>query len=413
MARLIQSIFSGGKTGATGSGGFTDEELADYQKALMRGRQSAGVGGNPVMGAAGGLLGQMARKKFFPTDEEEANKVVKQAMQDVMDSGISPNDSLNFQRAVIGQLQAYASQSDNPALIAQVVESSQKLKETEAATTASQNKRVQDELGIAQAKENLIQTKKQNLINDAEQLRKTTQQATNARGKFVIGSEKSRDYLNTQSNEFKKYYQANYNAVGKLTALMSLGTDLSGADDYIFTSSLVKAIDDGVMTDSEAIMAGNTAGDWARIKNLLAKFKKGQNLPAEARASILRTLANVTKGKQGSFEKFFNATINRTSAAFDMDSPEQKSAVESLMLQYFGTPQELYDTDSEKFFNDALKRADEIESKKPATEKGETSVLDDIVRGAKNLLGYGDEEKLSPATEEEEEKKDDENLFNF
>jgi len=411
--RLIQSIFSGGKTGATGSGGFTDEELADYQKALMRGRQATGAGGNPVLGAAGGLLGQMARKKFFPTDEEESNKVVKQAMQDVMASGISPNDSLNFQRAVIGQLQAYASQSDNPALIAQVVESSQKLKETEAATTASQNKRVQDELGIAQAKENLIQTKKQNIINDAEQLRKTTQQATNARGKFVIGSEKSRDYLNTQSNEFKKYYQDNYNAVGKLTALMSLGTDLSGADDYIFTSSLVKAIDDGVMTDSEAIMAGNTAGDWARIKNLLDKFKKGQNLPAEARASILRTLANVTKGKQGSFEKFFNATINRTSAAFDMDSPEQKEAVKSLMLQYFGTPQELYDTDSEKFFNDALKRAEEIESKKPATETGETSVLDDIVRGAKNLLGYGDEEKLSPATEEEEEKKDDENLFNF
>ena len=407
--RLIQSIFSGGKTGATGSGGFTDEELADYQKALMRGRQATGAGGNPVLGAAGGLLGQMARKKFFPTDEEESNKVVKQAMQDVMASGISPNDSLNFQRAVIGQLQAYASQSDNPALIAQVVESSQKLKETEAATTASQNKRVQDELGIAQAKENLIQTKKQNIINDAEQLRKTTQQATNARGKFVIGSEKSRDYLNTQSNEFKKYYQDNYNAVGKLTALMSLGTDLSGADDYIFTSSLVKAIDDGVMTDSEAIMAGNTAGDWARIKNLLDKFKKGQNLPAEARASILRTLANVTKGKQGSFEKFFNATINRTSAAFDMDSPEQKSAVESLMLQYFGTPQELYDTDSEKFFNDALKRAEEIESKEEPEQKG---VVNEIVNRLGSIFGSGNEE-TPPSASEEEEKENEENLFNF
>ena len=408
--RLIQSIFSGGKTGATGSGGFTDEELADYQKALMRGRQATGAGGNPVLGAAGGLLGQMARKKFFPTDEEESNKVVKQAMQDVMASGISPNDSLNFQRAVIGQLQAYASQSDNPALIAQVVESSQKLKETEAATTASQNKRVQDELGIAQAKENLIQTKKQNIINDAEQLRKTTQQATNARGKFVIGSEKSREYLTTQSNEFRKYYEENYNAVGKLTALMSLGTDLSGADDYIFTSSLVKAIDDGVMTDSEAIMAGNTAGDWARIKNLLDKFKKGQNLPAEARASILRTLANVTKGKQGSFEKFFNATINRTSAAFDMDSPEQKSAVESLMLQYFGTPQELYDTDSEKFFNDALKRAEEIESKEEPEQKG---VVNEIVNRLGSIFGSGNEETPPPATKKEEEKKDDENLFNF
>jgi len=407
--RLIQSIFSGGKTGATGSGGFTDEELADYQKALMRGRQATGAGGNPVLGAAGGLLGQMARKKFFPTDEEESNKVVKQAMQDVMASGISPNDSLNFQRAVIGQLQAYASQSDNPALIAQVVESSQKLKETEAATTASQNKRVQDELGIAQAKENLIQTKKQNLINDAEQLRKTTQQATNARGKFVIGSEKSRDYLNTQSNEFKKYYQDNYNAVGKLTALMSLGTDLSGADDYIFTSSLVKAIDDGVMTDSEAIMAGNTAGDWARIKNLLDKFKKGQNLPAEARASILRTLANVTKGKQGSFEKFFNATINRTSAAFDMDPPEQKEAVKSLMLQYFGTPQELYDTDSEKFFNDALKRAEEIESKEEPEQKG---VVNEIVNRLGSIFGSGNEE-TPPSASEEEEKENEENLFNF
>ena len=349
MARLIQSIFSGGKTGATGGSGFTDQELAEYQKALMRGKQGTGAGGNPVMGAVGGLLGQMARKKFFPTNEEEANKVAKQAMQDVIASGISPDDSLNFQRAVIGQLQAYASQSDNPALIAQVVNSSQKLKETEAATTASQNKRLQDELGIAQAKETLVQSKKDNMRKDIDHLDKLNKKVTNLKGKYVIGSEKSREFLNTQSNEFKKYYQDNYNAVGKLTALMSLGTDLSGSDDYIFTSSLVKAIDDGVMTDSEAIMAGNTAGDWARFKNFLAKFKEGQSLPAEARASILRTLANVTKGKQGSFENFFNATTNRASAAFDTDTPEQKEAVKSLMLQYFGTPQELYATNSEDF----------------------------------------------------------------
>jgi len=79
------------------------------------------------------------------------------------------------------------------------------------------------------------------------------------------------------------------------------------------------------------------------------------------------------------------------------------------MLQYFGTPQELYDTDSEKFFNDALKRAEEIESKEEPEQKG---VVNEIVNRLGSIFGSGNEE-TPPSASEEEEKENEENLFNF
>ena len=226
--RLIQSIFSGGKTGATGSGGFTDEELADYQKALMRGRQATGAGGNPVLGAAGGLLGQMARKKFFPTDEEEANKVVKQAQSQVAEI-IDPSDSLNFNREVIRLLAVMAKGKKNPVLAGIISEGSQKVKDAEVQkekdrvfTLTAQTKLNNDRLSLKTAKEAKEYADKVRLLNMQGKFT-DLEKISNLENKYRDEYKKKWDEYSLRANAFKSMLTniSNNTKAGDLAAIIA------------------------------------------------------------------------------------------------------------------------------------------------------------------------------------------------
>ena len=209
MARLIQSIFSGGKTGSTGGtgSGFSEEELAQYQQSLMRGKQGAGAGGNPVMGAAGGLLGQMARKKFFPTDEENASKAVSQAQAQVAQT-IDPSDTLNFNREVIGLLSVMAKGKNNSALNNIISEGSQKVKDAE---TKKENDRVfavnaqvklnQDRLNLKTAKDKEAWDAEVRMANSQGFLKKP-KEILEAETKFRLEYKKKWDEYSVRKNAF-------------------------------------------------------------------------------------------------------------------------------------------------------------------------------------------------------------------
>ena len=228
MARLIQSIFSGGKTGATGSGGFTDEELSDYQKALLRGKQAAGKTGNPITAAAGGLLGQMARKKFFPTDEEEANKVLKQAMAQVAET-IDPSDSLNFNREVIGLLSVMAQNKKNPVLAGIISEESQKVKDAEVNkekdrlyVLTAQTKLRQDILNVKTAEQKAEYDNLVRLIRSKGRF-VDPEKITNAENKYRDEYKKKWDEYSLRANAFKSMLTniANDTKAGDLAAIIA------------------------------------------------------------------------------------------------------------------------------------------------------------------------------------------------
>lgn len=228
MARLIQSIFSGGKTGATGSGGFTDEELSDYQKALLRGKQAAGKTGNPITAAAGGLLGQMARKKFFPTDEEEANKVLKQAMAQVAET-IDPSDSLNFNREVIGLLSVMAQNKKNPVLAGIISEESQKVKDAEVNkekdrlyVLTAQTKLRQDILNVKTAEQKAEYDNLVRLIRSKGRF-VDPEKITNVENKYRDEYKKKWDEYSLRANAFKSMLTniANDTKAGDLAAIIA------------------------------------------------------------------------------------------------------------------------------------------------------------------------------------------------
>lgn len=297
MARLIQSIFSGGKTGATGSGGFTDEELAEYQKALMRGAKAAGKTGNPVTAAAGGLLGQLARKKFFPTDEEEANKAVKEARSQVAQI-IDPSDSLNFNREVIRLLAVMAQNKNNPVLAGIISEESQKVKDAEV-------KKENDRLYTLTAQTKL----RQDLLNvkTAEQKAEWDNLVRFTRSKgFLVDPEKINTLETKYREEYKKKwdeYSIRANAFKSMLTNISNNTksgDLAAIIAYFKTLDPNSAVLTGeVELAKKAQELGGIAitawNSWKEGSGLTPKLK--QEL-AQAAASSVNTASQSLKVEQ-------------------------------------------------------------------------------------------------------------------
>ena len=330
MARLIQSIFSGGKTGATGGSGFTDQELAEYQKALMLGARAAGKTGNPVTAAAGGLLGQMARKKFFPTDEEEANKLVKQAQSQVAQI-IDPSDSLNFNREVIGLLSVMAQNKNNPVLTSIISEGSQEVKDAETKkendrvfTLTAQTKLRQDMLNVKTAEQKAEYDNLVRLIRSKERF-VDPEKITNVENKYRDEYKKKWDEYSIRANAFKSMLAniSNNTKSGDLAAIIAYFKTLD-PNSAVLTGE-VELAKKAQELGGIAITAWNS---WKEGSGLTPKLK--QEL-AQAASSSVNTASQSLKVEQD-----FYTTLS-----------ERKGLNVANIV--YGEPLQMYEFDNEKF----------------------------------------------------------------
>ena len=287
--RLIQSIFSGGKT--AGSGGFTDQELADYQKALLRGRQAAGAGGNPVLGAAGGLLGEMARKKFFPTQGEEANKAANSAYQSALDSGIDPiNEPNKFQMELAKNLAAVGSELENSSLTKMAVEYAQSAKNNKAELATQRAQREAAKVSLANAK---VEGKIKEL-----NFQKTLEDIENDKKFREDGILRNADDIKAAVTKFADDYRKDIGDAFKVKRSFEilLNADNTAAGGFFIVNTLAKLLDPTSAITSEEFKAIAGLGSLRqKLETALAAAREGKTIDEDILREIREEAFNIYK----------------------------------------------------------------------------------------------------------------------
>tara|TARA_B110000971_G_scaffold195707_1_gene210303 strand:- start:2328 stop:3506 length:1179 start_codon:yes stop_codon:yes gene_type:complete len=291
MARLIQSIFSGGKTGATGSGGFTDEELSDYQKALMRGASSAGKTGNPITAAAGGLLGQLARKKFFPTDEEKANKASKSAYETALDSGIDPiNEPNKFQMELAKYLAAAGSELKNSSLTKLAMEYAQGANENKVSLATLRAQREAAEVSLENSK---LEGKSKKLA-----YQKTLEEIENDKLFVEQGLLRDKDDIKSAVTKFADDYRKDIGDAFKVKRSFEilLNAENTAAGGFFIVNTLAKLLDPTSAITSEEFKAIAGLGSFRqKLETALATAKDGKTIDDKILREIREEAFNIYK----------------------------------------------------------------------------------------------------------------------
>ena len=293
MARLIQSIFSGGKTGSTGGtgSGFSEDELAQYQQAIMRGRQGAGAGGNPVMGAAGGLLGQMARKKFFPTEKEEANKAAKNAYETALDSGIDPiNEPNKFQMELAKGLAAAGSELKNSSLTKMAMQYSQSAQNNKAELATQRAQREAAKVAFENAKTE-GKTKKLNY-------EKTLKEFENDKLFVEEGILKNPDDIKSAVTKFADDYRKDVGEAFKVKRSFEilLNTENTAAGGFFIVNTLAKLLDPTSAITSEEFKAIAGLGSLRqKLDTALSSAKDGKTIDDDILKEIREGAFNIYK----------------------------------------------------------------------------------------------------------------------
>ena len=294
--RLIQSIFSGGKTGSAGGtgSGFSEEELAQYQQSLMRGAKGAGAGGNPVMGAAGGLLGEMARKKFFPTDEEEASKVVSQAQAQVAQT-IDPSDTLNFNREVIGLLGVMAKGKNNSVLTGIISEGSLKIKDAET-------KKEKDRIFILDAQTKLNQDRQNLKTSKDKEAWDAEVRMANSKG-FLKQPEKIIEAETKFRLEYKKKWDEYSVRKNAFTAMLDNAAVNTKSGDLALMIGYFKTLDptSAVLT-GEVDLAKHAQELGGLAETAMNAITSGSGLPEKLKQELAQSAGNSINAASGSLK---------------------------------------------------------------------------------------------------------------
>lgn len=299
MARLIQSIFSGGKTGATGSGGFTEKELADYQKALMRGASSAGKTGNPITAAAGGLLGQMARKKFFPTQEEQADKAAKSAYATALDSGIDPiNEPNKFQMELAKNLAAAGSELKNSSLTKLAMEYAQSAQNNKAELATQRAQREAAQVALANAK---VEGEAKNLA-----YQRTLKEIENDELFVRDGILRNADDIKSAVTKFAEDYRKDIGDAFKVRRSFEilLNADNTAAGGFFIVNTLAKLLDPTSAITSEEFKAIAGLGSFRqKLETALSTAKEGKTIDDKILREIREEALNIYRIDQQNLVK--------------------------------------------------------------------------------------------------------------
>ena len=405
MARLIQSIFSGGKTGATGSGGFTDEELADYQKALLRGRQATGAGGNPVLGAAGGLLGQMVRKKFFPTQGEEATDSLKQA-RIAAAKNVAPTDPA-FNREVLKQFVALNQGTENPAVLRAAAELSSEVRTQEASLQKVAEDRAQRAASLQSTQ--LSNTAAQQNLDQLNKLRDTYA------GAKLPASEMDKFRIE-RGKEFRDTYAVKFNTTAS-TIKRILALPDTGAGDFQLVNSFIKLVDDSIVTSEEFAAAAKAAGVKEELLNKWREFKEGDILSAEARNKLRQTAILMYQSTEDAFKTVYQ---QYETIALDLGVPQD------LIPSMLGSKQKDYVLPDEWWEKQAGKKQFNLEFDDNGNVVARTDQKQAALEGSAPNQNWADKignffkdnfgnenDKTEEVTPVEEPKDENENIFNF
>lgn len=405
MARLIQSIFSGGKTGATGSGGFTDEELADYQKALLRGRQATGAGGNPVLGAAGGLLGQMVRKKFFPTQGEEATDSLKQA-RIAAAKNVDPTDPA-FNREVLKQFVALNQGTENPAVLRAAAELSSEVRTQEASLQKVAEDRAQRAASLQSTQ--LSNTAAQQNLDQLNKLRDTYA------GAKLPPAEMDKFRIE-RGKEFRDTYAVKFNTTAS-TIKRILALPDTGAGDFQLVNSFIKLVDDSIVTSEEFAAAAKAAGVKEELLNKWREFKEGDILSAEARNKLRQTAILMYQSTEDAFKTVYQ---QYETIALDLGVPQD------LIPSMLGSKQKDYVLPDEWWEKQAGKKQFNLEFDDNGNVVARTDQKQAALEGSAPNQNWADKignffkdnfgnenDKTEEVTPVEEPKDENENIFNF
>jgi hypothetical protein len=405
MARLIQSIFSGGKTGATGSGGFTDEELADYQKALLRGRQATGAGGNPVLGAAGGLLGQMVRKKFFPTQGEEATDSLKQA-RIAAAKNVAPTDPA-FNREVLKQFVALNQGTENPAVLRAAAELSSEVRTQEASLQKVAEDRAQRAASLQSTQ--LSNTAAQQNLDQLNKLRDTYA------GAKLPPAEMDKFRIE-RGKEFRDTYAVKFNTTAS-TIKRILALPDTGAGDFQLVNSFIKLVDDSIVTSEEFAAAAKAAGVKEELLNKWREFKEGDILSAEARNKLRQTAILMYQSTEDAFKTVYQ---QYETIALDLGVPQD------LIPSMLGSKQKDYVLPDEWWEKQAGKKQFNLEFDDNGNVVARTDQKQAALEGSAPNQNWADKignffkdnfgnenDKTEEVTPVEEPKDENENIFNF
>ena len=405
MARLIQSIFSGGKTGATGSGGFTDEELADYQKALLRGRQATGAGGNPVLGAAGGLLGQMVRKKFFPTQGEEATDSLKQA-RIAAAKNVDPTDPA-FNREVLKQFVALNQGTENPAVLRAAAELSSEVRTQEASLQKVAEDRAQRAASLQSTQ--LSNTAAQQNLDQLNKLRDTYA------GAKLPPAEMDKFRIE-RGKEFRDTYAVKFNTTAS-TIKRILALPDTGAGDFQLVNSFIKLVDDSIVTSEEFAAAAKAAGVKEELLNKWREFKEGDILSAEARNKLRQTAILMYQSTEDAFKTVYQ---QYETIALDLGVPQD------LIPSMLGSKQKDYVLPDEWWEKQAGKKQFNLEFDDNGNVVARTDQKQAALEGSAPNQNWADKignffidtfgnenDKTEDVTPVEEPEDENENIFNF
>jgi hypothetical protein len=405
MARLIQSIFSGGKTGATGSGGFTDEELAEYQKALLRGRQATGAGGNPVLGAAGGLLGQMVRKKFFPTQGEEATDSLKQA-RIAAAKNVDPTDPA-FNREVLKQFVALNQGTENPAVLRAAAELSSEVRTQEASLQKVAEDRAQRAASLQSTQ--LSNTAAQQNLDQLNKLRDTYA------GAKLPPAEMDKFRIE-RGKEFRDTYAVKFNTTAS-TIKRILALPDTGAGDFQLVNSFIKLVDDSIVTSEEFAAAAKAAGVKEELLNKWREFKEGDILSAEARNKLRQTAILMYQSTEDAFKTVYQ---QYETIALDLGVPQD------LIPSMLGSKQKDYVLPDEWWEKQAGKKQFNLEFDDNGNVVARTDQKQAALEGSAPNQNWADKignffkdnfgnenDKTEEVTPVEEPKDENENIFNF
>ncbi len=408
MARLIQSIFSGGKTGATGSSGFTDQELAEYQKALLRGATAAGKTGNPVTAAVGGLLGQMARKKFFPTQGEEATDSLKQARIAAV-KNVDPTDPA-FNREVLKQFVALNQGTENPAVLRAAAELSSQVRTQEASLQKVAEERAQRAASLQSTQ--LSNTAAQQNLDQLNKLRDTYAGAK-------LPATEMDNFRRERGKEFRDTYAVKFNTTAS-TIKRILALPDTGAGDFQLVNSFIKLVDDSIVTSEEFAAAARTAGVSEELLNKWKEFKQGDILSEEARNKLKQTSIIMFQNAEDAFKTVYQ---QYETTALELGVPQD------LIPSMLGSKQEDYVLPEEWWKKQADKKQFNLEFDKNGKVVAKTDPKQAALEGSapnKNwadsignffIDNFGNEndktEEVTPDKKELEKPEEKENLFNF
>ena len=313
--RLIQSIFSGGK------GGFDDEELARYQAALARGVQATGAGGNPIAGAAGGLLGQLARRKFFPTSGEKATDSLKQA-RIAAAKNVDPTDPA-FNREVLNQFVALNQGTENPAILRAAAELSKQVRTQEASLQKAAEERAQRAASLQAT--TLSNKAAQSNLDDLNKLRDTYAGAK-------LPAQQMDAFRKERGREFRDTYAVKFNTTSS-TIKRILALPDTGAGDFQLVNSFIKLVDDSIVTSEEFAAAAKTAGVSEELLNKWKEFKEGDILSNEARSKLRQTSILMYQNAEDAFKTVYQ---QYETTALDLGVPQD------LIPSMLGSKQEDY-----------------------------------------------------------------------